>query len=643
MKRILSLLLAAAFAFGCAAPAYADVSSTPETAAVEVTATPQPSPMPAAELEPEVKTVENAVLDTENANNDVTAFVTRLYQVCLNRTPDQAGLNDWVSGLKSGKNNGAATAAGFVFSKEFKGMNLCNDCFVTYMYKAFFDRSPDKSGYDNWVNQLNQGRTRGEIFGGFVGSQEFTNLCARYGITRGDGDWSGNDFKSAGVCASCGKDSTAQITAFVTRLYQVCLDRTPDQSGLGNWVSGLISGQNNGAATAAGFIFSKEFTGKNLCNKHYVMYLYRAFFGREADQGGLNNWTTLLSGGHTRGEVFNGFIGSDEFTKMCAEYGITRGNGDWAANNPAPTGNCSICGVPSSGTPSTEYVNVVYNWNNGPLWGVDCDNNTRNYIVGLMTNNGALKVKSGTKFSDLSIPASTGDRDIFLGWYIDKKPSSADYNWRSTGGTKVDANTVFTQDTEIYAHWKYNVTEDIINELFSEVVDKYMPPLNRIIKGIPGYNDDSRVWTNTTEQAMLNINDRELKIYNPVDEWARINVWKICDTNDFSQYASLRAYIHMAAQSIAMGTAGELSHADSVIGETYAYPSRSEGNYAFVKTNVGYALYFIECAQLNSYCGDWVGEGNDVHLVLKQEIIDCGAAVRDRIRLMPEEWVWNNR
>lgn len=48
----------------------------------------------------------------------IEQFVTRLYQVCLNREPDDAGLNDWVNRLSSGQASGVEVSYGFVFSRN---------------------------------------------------------------------------------------------------------------------------------------------------------------------------------------------------------------------------------------------------------------------------------------------------------------------------------------------------------------------------------------------------------------------------------------------------------------------------------------------------------------------------------------------
>jgi peroxiredoxin len=117
--------------------------------------------------------------------SDVSSFVTRLYQTCLDRGPDPAGLDNWVSNLISGKVTGGQAAYGFVFSEELKNRNLNNDQFLAIMYRAFFDRPADIGGYNNWMGLLNGGSSREFVFSNFVNSTEFANICAKYGIQAG--------------------------------------------------------------------------------------------------------------------------------------------------------------------------------------------------------------------------------------------------------------------------------------------------------------------------------------------------------------------------------------------------------------------------------------------------------------------------
>ena len=113
------------------------------------------------------------------------------------------------------------------------------------------------------------------------------------------------------------------IRDFASRLYSVALTRTPDQAGLDYWTNRLASHEVTGTQAAYGFFFSDEFTGLNLSNEQYVQRLYQTFLGRDPEPAGYAYWLTLMADGASRLEVFNGFSGSSEFTRICAYAGIT--------------------------------------------------------------------------------------------------------------------------------------------------------------------------------------------------------------------------------------------------------------------------------------------------------------------------------
>ena len=125
------------------------------------------------------------VADDGADTTQVAAFVTRFYQECLSRDPDSAGLNGWVDWLVTGVKTGADVAYGFVFSDEFIQRGVSNEEYLTILYRAFFNREPDSSGYNIWLGYLNTGKSRAWVLAGFINSQEFKNLCATYGINPG--------------------------------------------------------------------------------------------------------------------------------------------------------------------------------------------------------------------------------------------------------------------------------------------------------------------------------------------------------------------------------------------------------------------------------------------------------------------------
>ncbi|MBO7449991.1 MAG: DUF4214 domain-containing protein [Clostridiales bacterium] len=113
---------------------------------------------------------------------------------------------------------------------------------------------------------------------------------------------------------------------FVNRIYKYILQRDPDEKGLNYWTSELDNKKVNGGSLAKSFLVSEEFTKKSISNKQYVTILYNTFFGREPDESGLKYWEGNLNDGkNNREQVANGFINSQEWADICAEYNIISG------------------------------------------------------------------------------------------------------------------------------------------------------------------------------------------------------------------------------------------------------------------------------------------------------------------------------
>ena len=255
---------------------------------------------------------------TLNANADGSAgtlddFVERCYTVTLDRPSDPPGFADWKDQLLNGKAVGIEIAYGFLFSREYVAKNKDNDAYLKDLYMLFMGREPDESGYNDWMNKLNSGVSRLEVFAGFANSTEFYNICDSYGITAGR------------YVMGYDRKTINNVNLYVERMYKICLGRIGDKDGQKNWVEKLIKKEISGSECARSFIFSKEYTNLGLSDAEFVENLYLAMFGRPSDADGKNNWLYGLKNGMTRDEVFAGFANSVEFDNICKAYGIDRG------------------------------------------------------------------------------------------------------------------------------------------------------------------------------------------------------------------------------------------------------------------------------------------------------------------------------
>ncbi|WP_269617420.1 DUF4214 domain-containing protein [Prochlorococcus marinus] len=90
---------------------------------------------------------------------DSSGKTYRLYKAAFDRFPDKNGLAYWINESKSGKSD-LSIADNFIKSEEFRqlyGINPTNETFVTKLYDNVLDRTPDQGGYDYWVGHLNAG------------------------------------------------------------------------------------------------------------------------------------------------------------------------------------------------------------------------------------------------------------------------------------------------------------------------------------------------------------------------------------------------------------------------------------------------------------------------------------------------------
>lgn len=268
-----------------------DVLKTNKSVEIITEITPESTPTPTPEL-------------------GIGEFVKRCYQVALEREADAKGYTYWCDLLNNSEACGAQVGFGFIFSEEYINKKRSDENYVKDLYKMYFDREPDTAGFNYWLGKLKNGESRENIFAGFANSEEFYNLCTKYNVVQG--------------YYVVGMDNQAQggVNCFVARFYQIYLGRLPDMAGQSGWVTKLISGEVTGTLCASGFVFSPEYTTNRHWDEEFVAGMYRAFFGREADETGYLAWVQKLSDGMTREEVFAGFAGSPEFYNLCAEYSI---------------------------------------------------------------------------------------------------------------------------------------------------------------------------------------------------------------------------------------------------------------------------------------------------------------------------------
>ena len=134
-------------------------------------------------------------VDTTGVDDDqLSAFVERLYDKALDRPFDEGGKEYWKGCIIYGHDADGrqydirtVISKGFLNSQEYKNRDRNNAEFVLDCYASFFNRNPvgteDEPNYWNWVQKLNDGMSRQQLIeNGFGNSPEFENLITLYGF-----------------------------------------------------------------------------------------------------------------------------------------------------------------------------------------------------------------------------------------------------------------------------------------------------------------------------------------------------------------------------------------------------------------------------------------------------------------------------
>ncbi|MCR8719131.1 DUF4214 domain-containing protein [Pseudomonas syringae] len=200
------------------------------------------------------------------------------------------------------------------------------------LYEGILGRDADLGGAQAFAGLANSGASLTDIANTFLNSAEFSDNATAAPINslytellgRADGaDASGlanwqallaNGGTLADVAAGIAVSAEAQALdqsngAFVRDLYTAALGREADQGGLDNWVSQLFNGTSR-ADVAQGIVGSQEAAAK--ADSDFIDNLYLTATGRASDVGGKATWTEVLANGGTHADVAIAIVGSQE-------------------------------------------------------------------------------------------------------------------------------------------------------------------------------------------------------------------------------------------------------------------------------------------------------------------------------------------
>jgi len=123
---------------------------------------------------------------TKASKNSIN-FATRLYTCCLKRDPEEGGIKYWSLALTNLEQTGASAAQFFFEGDEFVGFNTSDREYLLRLYTTFMDREPSEEEIGFWIGEMKAGKqNRHSILAFFAQSPEFSGICKKYGIDRGE-------------------------------------------------------------------------------------------------------------------------------------------------------------------------------------------------------------------------------------------------------------------------------------------------------------------------------------------------------------------------------------------------------------------------------------------------------------------------
>jgi hypothetical protein len=200
---------------------------------------------PVASNIPVVSTYTNGTFFNDTFDFDLSKFTgparvdggagidTLVINISSDKTTLKSGLKEFTYKTPGGGTSGVAldNLERVRFTDKTVALDIDGNAGQTYrLYKAAFDRVPDKAGLGYWLNQMDNGASLKSVANGFVGSNEFVTL----------------------------NGSNPTSTQLATSFYQHVLGRSPDQAGLAYWVNQLDSNSMDRSDVLIGFSESNE-------------------------------------------------------------------------------------------------------------------------------------------------------------------------------------------------------------------------------------------------------------------------------------------------------------------------------------------------------------------------------------------------
>ncbi|OAT86841.1 DUF4214 domain-containing protein [Candidatus Arthromitus sp. SFB-turkey] len=223
----------------------------------------------------------------ETKEEYLDSFLDSVYSIMLNREADEEGKSYWSGKILSGDIGILDFLNQILSQEEFASLSISSEDFITKNYNLLINREPDEDGFNYWMSKLGENSTKEQqlnLINQMAHSEEFIGKINEMGIVFKIYE----EEKPVVV-----PEQLSDIDIFIRDAYEHILGRQYDQEGFNYW-KGQLTSQDKGAIDLINqFISLDEFKARNLTDQQFIGVMYEVLFNRTADQDGLNYWNSI--------------------------------------------------------------------------------------------------------------------------------------------------------------------------------------------------------------------------------------------------------------------------------------------------------------------------------------------------------------
>ena len=111
---------------------------------------------------------------------ELESLIQRFYEFCNNTEPKKSDSESWSRALITGDKD-IMDMSNYFINNNSMPVNYSDEDFIKILYKIYFNRTPDKAGFNKWLSDLkNKKINREDLIKNFIESIEFKNSLRDY-------------------------------------------------------------------------------------------------------------------------------------------------------------------------------------------------------------------------------------------------------------------------------------------------------------------------------------------------------------------------------------------------------------------------------------------------------------------------------